>query len=113
MLKEKCEYCKYYEEDYDLKCKVCRVNDGVVDYSQFQLNDELQKLISLAEFNCCDCEFTYCEEECNCRYGDFMSFVQDFETIKNTKLSNREHNMVWWAYMAGRLSVSSETKEGL
>lgn len=111
MLEEKCEYCKYYEEDYDLECKDCRVDDGLVSYSKFELNDELEKLINLAEFNCCDCEFTYYEENCNCKYGDFISFISEFERTKDIKLNTRENNIAWWAYMAGMLSVSNKIRK--
>lgn len=89
LLEEKCEYCKYYEEDYDLECKDCRVDDGLVNYSKFELNDELEKLINLAEFNCCDCEFTYYEENCNCKYGDFIDRKPDGLAPRRVKYGYR------------------------
>ena len=42
-LRESCEYCKFYEYDYDYKCVNCRVASWFSEYSQFEIADELVK----------------------------------------------------------------------
>ena len=48
-MKKCCERCKYYEEDYEISCRSCRVGDGAVNYSNFEFNDELRELMDNAK----------------------------------------------------------------
>ena len=42
MLRKCCEFCEYYEADYDLKCSSCRFEDDeACNYSNFEVSKEL------------------------------------------------------------------------
>lgn len=43
-MKRCCEYCKHCDEDYETICVFCRVDGGKVDFSKFELTDELAEL---------------------------------------------------------------------
>lgn len=47
-MKKCCEYCKYYEEDYEISCRSCRVDDDAVNFSNFEFNDEIKELMDNA-----------------------------------------------------------------
>jgi hypothetical protein len=49
MLRKCCEFCEYYEADYDLKCSSCRFEDDeACNYSNFEVS---KKLIAWKENN--------------------------------------------------------------
>ena len=42
MLRKCCEFCEYYEAEYNLKCSSCRFEDDeACNYSNFEVSKEL------------------------------------------------------------------------
>lgn len=48
-MKSCCEYCQHFDEDYKAHCKTCREDDGVVNYCNFEFNDEIKELKAKAD----------------------------------------------------------------
>jgi hypothetical protein len=40
-LRRCCEFCEYYEVDYEVKCITCRLGEGESNHSNFEISKEL------------------------------------------------------------------------